>query len=63
MAPKSNPSWFLPYCTYTTIEIAIVGLYAHSMKEQGILFDPYSKGFDHVDRAICDGNKGQYTIR
>lgn len=59
---KAKSDIILPYCTFTTPEIATVGLNEYSLKEQGILYDAYSKGFDHLDRAICDDNKGHYTI-
>jgi pyruvate/2-oxoglutarate dehydrogenase complex dihydrolipoamide dehydrogenase (E3) component len=43
-------------------EIASVGLNEKQLRSKGIEFDTYSKGFDHIDRAICDNVNGHYTI-
>ncbi|MEM6702184.1 MAG: mercuric reductase [Acidobacteriota bacterium] len=45
----------VPWCTYTTPEIAHVGLYEHQAKEQGIAVDVIKIALDDVDRAILDG--------
>jgi pyruvate/2-oxoglutarate dehydrogenase complex dihydrolipoamide dehydrogenase (E3) component len=45
----------IPWCTYTDPEIAHVGLYEHEAKERGIAYRTFTQEFDHVDRAILDG--------
>ena len=52
----------IPYCTYTTPEIATCGLNEKQLRAKGIQFDTYSKHFDHNDRALCDSVKGIYKI-
>jgi pyruvate/2-oxoglutarate dehydrogenase complex dihydrolipoamide dehydrogenase (E3) component len=44
----------IPWCTYTSPEIAHVGLYPYEADEQGIEIDTYTQELDHVDRAILD---------
>ena len=46
----------IPWCTYTDPEIAHVGLYAHDAKEMGLEVDSFTTSFEHVDRAITEGN-------
>jgi len=45
----------MPWCTYTEPEIAHVGLDEHEAKERGIETTTFVQPFDHVDRAITDG--------
>lgn len=45
----------IPYATFTSPEIAHVGLYEADMKEKGISYKTFEKHFDDNDRAICDG--------
>mmetsp|Transcript_43508 Transcript_43508/g.132399 ORF Transcript_43508/g.132399 Transcript_43508/m.132399 type:complete len:694 (-) Transcript_43508:280-2361(-) len=45
----------IPYATFTTPEIASVGLYDKDILEKGIKFKVYEKHFKDNDRAICDG--------
>jgi len=45
----------IPWCTYTSPEIAHVGLYEHEAKRQGIALRTFVQEFDRVDRAILDG--------
>lgn len=52
---KKSTSLVMPWCTYTSPEIAHVGLYEHQAKEQGIEVDTYLQKFHEVDRAILDG--------
>ena len=47
----------IPWATYTSPEIAHVGLYAKEAEEQGIEIDTYTQQFTHVDRAILDGDE------
>ena len=44
----------IPYCTFTTPEIASVGLYGADLDEQGIEYRVIEKHFKDNDRAICD---------
>ena len=46
----------MPWCTYTEPEIAHVGLYPHQAEEQGLELDTYTVHFEHVDRALADGD-------
>jgi pyruvate/2-oxoglutarate dehydrogenase complex dihydrolipoamide dehydrogenase (E3) component len=45
----------IPYATFTTPEIASVGLYGSDLKERGIEYRVIEKHFEDNDRAICDG--------
>ncbi|MFP5287545.1 MAG: FAD-dependent oxidoreductase, partial [Thermoanaerobaculia bacterium] len=45
----------IPWCTYTTPEIAHVGLYEKDAKERGIEVDTLTVPLSSVDRAILDG--------
>lgn len=45
----------IPWCTYTTPEIAHVGLYEKDAKERGISVDTLTVPLSSVDRAILDG--------
>lgn len=42
----------IPWCTYTSPEIAHVGLYEKDAMEQGIAIDTYIQHFADIDRAI-----------
>jgi pyruvate/2-oxoglutarate dehydrogenase complex dihydrolipoamide dehydrogenase (E3) component len=44
----------IPYATFTTPEIASVGLYGKDLDEQGIEYRVIEKYFKDNDRAICD---------
>ncbi len=49
----------IPWCTYTTPEIAHVGLYPRQAKQQGIKIDTFEQSMEEVDRAILEGeNEG-----
>ncbi len=45
----------IPWSTYTDPEIAHVGLYERDLKERGIEFSTFTKTFEHLDRAILEG--------
>lgn len=47
----------IPWCTYTSPEIAHVGLYEKEADERGIAIDTYVQHFSEVDRAILDGEE------
>ena len=45
----------IPWCTYTSPEIAHVGLYANQAEEKGIEIDTLTLPMTQVDRAVLDG--------
>ena len=45
----------IPWATYTSPEIAHVGLYEKEAADRGIAIDTYTVEMDSVDRAILDG--------
>jgi pyruvate/2-oxoglutarate dehydrogenase complex dihydrolipoamide dehydrogenase (E3) component len=45
----------IPWCTYTSPELAHVGLTAEEAKRQGIAIDTYIQPFAQVDRAVLEG--------
>ncbi len=45
----------IPWATYTSPEVAQVGLTAEEAKTQGLLVDTYTQPMNKVDRAILDG--------
>ncbi len=47
----------IPWCTYTTPEIAHVGLYEREARQNGLAIDTYVQEFSDVDRAILDGQE------
>ncbi len=52
---KKASDLIVPWATYTSPEIAHVGLYEHDAQEAGIEIDTYVQRFEHVDRAILEG--------
>jgi len=44
----------IPYATFTSPEIASVGLYGRDLKEKGIEYRVFEKHFKDNDRALCD---------
>ena len=56
--PKKRVSkLIIPWCTYTSPEIAHVGLYAHQAEAKGIEIDTYEIPMADVDRAIAEGDE------
>jgi pyruvate/2-oxoglutarate dehydrogenase complex dihydrolipoamide dehydrogenase (E3) component len=47
----------IPWCTYTSPEVAHVGIYPVDAAKQGIQFDTYTQPLSGVDRAILDGEE------
>ena len=45
----------IPWCTYTTPEIAHVGLYEHEAAKAGVEIDTFTQPLEDVDRAILEG--------
>lgn len=50
----------LPRVTYTEPEIGQVGLNERTAKEKGVPFTVHRAAFDHNDRAVCDGDSGDF---
>lgn len=44
----------IPWCTYTSPEIAHVGLYEKDARERGMELDTFTQALNRVDRAILD---------
>lgn len=53
---KKASDLIIPWATYTSPEIAHVGLYPHDARDAGIEIDTYTQSFEHVDRAILEGS-------
>lgn len=49
----------LPWTTYTEPEISHVGKYAHELTEE---FDTWTKFYERLDRAHCEGKSGMLKI-
>jgi len=52
---KKASDLVIPWCTYTSPEIAHVGLYEHDARDKGIEIDTLTLPLDDVDRARLDG--------
>ncbi len=52
---KKASALTIPWCTYTSPEVAHVGLYPAEARERGIEIDSYTQKLDEIDRAILDG--------
>ncbi len=52
---SKTSSLTIPWCTYTSPEIAHVGMYAKDAEEKGIEVGTITVPLDDVDRAILDG--------
>jgi len=58
---KKSTSLVMPWCTYTTPEVAHVGLYEQQAKEKGIEVETFIQDFHDVDRAILDGEDNGFV--
>lgn len=58
---KKASSLVMPWATYTSPEIAHVGLYEHQAKEQNIKIDTYVQKFHEVDRAILESEENGFV--
>ncbi len=45
----------IPWCTYTSPEVAHVGYLPKQTQQMGIETDTYTQSFEHIDRAILEG--------
>ena len=52
---KKASALTMPWCTYTSPEIAHVGLYEKQAADDGVAIDTYVQPFREVDRAILEG--------
>ena len=52
---KKSSALTIPWCTYTSPEIAHVGLYEKEAQDKGVEVDTYVQHFRDVDRAILEG--------
>lgn len=52
---KKSSALVIPWCTYTSPELAHVGLNETEAQDKGILIDTYVQHFRDVDRAILEG--------
>ena len=57
MGRKKVSSLIVPWCTYTSPEIAHVGIYEKDAQTNGIEVTTYKVPFSEVDRAILDGEE------
>ena len=53
---KKASDLIIPWATYTSPEIAHVGMYPADAKEAGVEIDTYEQSFEHIDRAILEGS-------
>jgi pyruvate/2-oxoglutarate dehydrogenase complex dihydrolipoamide dehydrogenase (E3) component len=51
----------IPWCTYTSPEVAHVGLTAEQAKANGIEIDTFTQPLSGVDRAILDGETNGFA--
>jgi pyruvate/2-oxoglutarate dehydrogenase complex dihydrolipoamide dehydrogenase (E3) component len=61
MGRARSSSLVIPWCTYTSPEIAHVGLTGQQINEQNIATDTYVQKFHDVDRAILDGEEDGFV--
>ena len=51
----------IPWSTYTSPEVAHVGLYRRDAEEKGLEIDTYTQDLSGVDRAILEGETGGFV--
>ena len=51
----------IPWCTYTSPELAHVGILPSRDDKQGVLTESYTQPFSSVDRAILDGEEDGFV--
>jgi pyruvate/2-oxoglutarate dehydrogenase complex dihydrolipoamide dehydrogenase (E3) component len=51
----------IPWCTYTSPELAQVGLTEQNATSKGIAFDVWKQSLHDLDRAILDGTKNGFV--
>jgi pyruvate/2-oxoglutarate dehydrogenase complex dihydrolipoamide dehydrogenase (E3) component len=55
MGRRKASTLTIPWCTYTSPELAHVGLTAEEAERKGVAIDTFTQSMDAVDRAILDG--------
>lgn len=55
---KKASDLIIPWATYTSPEIAHVGMYPSDAEKAGIEIDTYTQDLEHVDRAILESAEG-----
>jgi pyruvate/2-oxoglutarate dehydrogenase complex dihydrolipoamide dehydrogenase (E3) component len=58
---KRASSLVIPWCTYTSPELAHVGLLPEAARAQGIEVNTYTQPLEDVDRAILDGAEAGFV--
>lgn len=58
---KKSSSLVIPWCTYTTPEVAHVGIGESQAKERGIAIDTFVQQLSDVDRAILNGDESGFV--
>lgn len=58
---KKASNLLIPWATYTSPEVAHVGLYEKDAKQEGVDVDTYRQDFDGLDRAILEGNTSGFV--
>ncbi|MFV1966428.1 MAG: FAD-dependent oxidoreductase, partial [Pirellulaceae bacterium] len=58
---KKASALTIPWCTYTSPEIAHVGLYEKEAEQRDIEVDTYEQRFSDVDRAILEGEEDGFV--
>ncbi len=53
---KKASKLVIPWATYTSPEVAHVGMYPRDAKAAGIEIDTYTQQMEHIDRAILEGS-------
>jgi len=61
MGRSKVSSLIIPWSTYTSPEIAHVGMYPKDAEEKGIEIDTYTQEFSGVDRAILESETGGFV--
>lgn len=54
---KKSTSLVIPWCTYTSPEVAHVGMYEHQANDRIMPIETYIQRFHDVDRAVLDGDE------
>ena len=57
----SVDSLIMPWCTFTSPEVAHVGLYEAEAAKRGLKVETYTYKFDEVDRAVLDGDESGFA--
>ncbi|MCC9642888.1 mercuric reductase [Rhodopirellula sp. JC740] len=61
LGQKKVSDLIVPWATYTTPEVAHVGLHEHEAEADGTKVDVFVQRFDEVDRAILEGEENGFV--